>query len=97
MDETASAADRARPSTYREFQTPTVAVGVARWKFNACSHRLPKLSAGRAAVELPPSHDAYYWGHVDKLVDKSEKLTTKARVQQSGTAAHSLMHGSISA
>ena len=94
LDDTASLADRSRPSTYRELQTPTAAIGLARWQFNACSHRMPKLPTGRAmSAELPPQTDRYYWDHVDELVAKSERLTTKARVANSGTSAHAVMHG----
>ena len=93
LDDSASPEDRARPSSYRELQSPTVAIGLARWQFNACSYRLPKLPTGRAmSAELPPQADRYYWDHVDELVAKSERLTTKSRVANSGTAAHAVMH-----
>lgn len=87
--------DQNRPTAYPELQKPNIAIGLARWSFNAVSHRLPKYKANASSVQLPPNDDSYYWEHIDRLVDLSAVLTAKSRVISSGAATFDVVYNHI--
>lgn len=84
--------DADRPTSYPEFERPYIAIGIARWEFNALSHRLPKAQPNHTAQE-PPKEDKYYWDHIEFLAQHSKELTAKARAIKSGGAVTEVFHG----
>lgn len=95
VEATPSKALGLRPFHFKELQSPIVAMGLARWIFNAISHRLPQLPAAPGqSARLPPDGDGYYWSHVGRLVARSEELTTRARVQHSAARPHEVVYSS---